>query len=71
MCFCIAAFDTDTFQCTMLCQKELALSSFWWYDYFLCRINIFRVIIVFLRDDNAYPVFCKTFRFSGLSGGHV
>ena len=37
----------------------------------LCGVNRFRVMIDFLRNGSTYPAFCKTFRFSGLNGGHV
>ena len=47
------------------------LSSIRWYDFFVCRVNRFRVMIDFLRNGSAYPVFCKTLPFGGLNGGHV
>ena len=47
------------------------LSSSPRYDYFLCRVNRFRVLIDFLRDGSTYPVFYKTVRFSDLHGGHA
>ena len=47
------------------------LSSIRWYDYFVCRVNRFRVMTDFLRDSSACPVFCKTLPFSGLNRGHV
>ena len=52
-------------------RRKVILSSIWCYDYFVCRVNRFRVTIDFLKDDSACPVFCKTLPFSCLNGGHV
>ena len=52
-------------------RMKAILSSIRCYDYFLCRVNRFRVMIDFLRDGSACPVFCKTLPFTGLNGGHV
>ena len=74
VCFTTAAFDTDTFQHAILDQNELKakLSCIWWYDYFVCGVNRFRVMIDFLRDGSACPVFCKTLpAFSGLNVGDM
>ena len=71
MCFGKAAFDTETSQRPILYQKEGHLILIQWYDYFVCRVNRFRVTIDFLRDGRTYPVLCKTLQFSGLKGGHV
>ena len=62
MCFGADAFDTETFQLAILYQNE-------GYNYFVCRVNRFKVTIDYLRDGSACPVFCKTFPFSGLNGG--
>ena len=76
MCFGTAAFDTDTFHSSSFCnfisegRPSYPLSS----DVIICvwgRVNRFRVMIDFLRYGSAYPVFCKTLRFSGLYRGHV
>ena len=38
----------------------------------LCGVNKFRVMIDFLRDGSACPVFCKTLpAFSGLNAGDM
>ena len=48
------------------------LSSIRLYDYFVCGVNRFRVMINFLRDGSACPVFCKTLpAFSGLNAGYM
>ena len=52
-------------------RMKAILSSIRRYDHFVCRVNRFRVMIDFLRDGSASPVFCKTLPFSGLNGGHV
>ena len=52
-------------------RRMVILSSIRRYDYVLCRVNRFRVMIDFLRDDSACPVFCKTLPYSCLNGGHV
>ena len=52
-------------------RVKAILSSIRRYDYFVCWVNTFRVMINFLRDGIACPVFCKTFPFSGLNGGHI
>ena len=50
-------------------RRNAILSSIRSYDYFVCRVNRFRVMIDFLRDSSAYPVLCKALRFSGLKEG--
>ena len=52
-------------------RRKVILSSIQRYDYFVCRVIRFRVIIDFLRDGSACEVFCKTLPSSGLNGGHV
>ena len=64
MCFSTAAFDTDTFQHAILDQNEGQIIL-----YFVWGVNRFRVMIDFLRDGSACPVFCKTLPFSGLNAG--
>ena len=42
------------------------------YDYFVYGVNRFRVMIYFLRDGSACPIFCKTFpAFSGSNAGDM
>ena len=38
----------------------------------MCGVNRFRVMVDFLRDGSASPVFCKTLAaFSGLNAGDM
>ena len=41
-------------------RRTAILFSIEWYDYFVRRVNRFKVMIDFLRDFSAYPVLCKT-----------
>ena len=52
-------------------RMKAILSSIRGSDYFVCRVNRFRIMIDFLRGGSARPVFCKTLPLSGLDGGHV
>ena len=71
MCFGTAGFDTDTFQHAIVYQNEGHFILYLVICLVVCGVNIFRVMIDFLRDGSACPVFCKTLQFSGLNGGHV
>ena len=44
-----ATSDTDTFSLQFYIRRKA-----------MCRVSRFRVMIDFLRDGSAYPVFCKT-----------
>ena len=37
-------------------RRKINLSSIWWYDYFVCRVNRFRVIVDFVRDPNKFQI---------------
>ena len=52
MCFGTDAFDTDTFHHAILYQKEGYLI----HDYFVCRVNRFRVMVDFVRDPNKFHI---------------
>ena len=53
MCFGTDNFNTDTFQRAILYQKEGHLIL---YDYFVCRVNRFRVMVDFVRDPNKFQI---------------
>ena len=71
MCFVTDSFDTEIFQRAISYQNGGHLILYPVIDYFVCRVNRFRVTIDFLRDGSACSIFCKTLPFSGLNGGHV
>ena len=56
MCFGTAAFDTDTCQRACYFISEGRLSSIQGYDYFVCRVNRFRVVVDFVRDPNKFQI---------------
>ena len=64
-------FDTDTSQHAIVYQNEGHFILYLVIWLVVCGVNRFRVMIDFLRDGSACPVFCKTLQFSGLNGGHV
>ena len=71
MCLGTAGFDTDTFQHAIEYQNEDHFIFYLVIWLVVCGVNRFRVMIDFLRDGSACPVFCKTLQFSGLNRGHV
>ena len=71
MCFGTAGFDPDAFQHAIVYQNEGQFILYLVIWLVVCGVNRFRVMIDFLRDGSACPVFCKTVQFSGLNGGHV
>ena len=72
VCFTTAAFDTDTFQHAILDQNEGQIILYPVIGLFCVWVNRFRVMIDFLRDGSACPVFCETLpAFSGLNTGDM
>ena len=37
-------------------RRKVILSSMWWYSYFVCRVNRFRVMVDFVRDPNKFQI---------------
>ena len=37
-------------------RRKAILSSIRWYDYFVCRVNRFRVMVNFVRDPNNFQI---------------
>ena len=71
-CVLVQLLLIQTFFSLQFCIRMKAiLSSIRLYDYFVPRVNSFRVRINFLKDGSGCPVFFKTLPFSGLNGGHV
>ena len=66
MCFCTAAFDTDTFQCAILYQNEGHLILYQVIRLFCVYGKKFTVMID-LKDGNTCPVFSRTLPLSGLN----
>ena len=56
MCFGTDAFDTDIFSVLFYIRRKVILSSVRWYDYFVCRVNRFGVMVEFVRDPNKFQI---------------
>ena len=53
MCFGTAAFDTHTSACNFISEGRPSIRC---YDYFLCKVNSFRVMMDFVRDPNKFQI---------------
>ena len=59
MCFGTDAFDTDTFKRAILYQKEgyfILYPLIVLYNYFVCRVNRFRVMVDSVRDPDKFQI---------------
>ena len=50
-------------------RRKVILSSIRWYDYFVCRVNRFRVMVDFVRDPNKCQILWITVSCSAFDGG--
>ena len=67
MCVLVQLFLIQTLPSTQFYIKKKVISpSIQCYNYFVCRVNRFRVMMDFLRDGPAYRVLCmfQTFHMS-------
>ena len=52
-CFCKIQ---TLFSVVFYIRRKVILSSIWRYDYFVCRVNKFRVMVDFVRDPNKFQI---------------
>ena len=72
VCFGTAAFDTDTVQHALSYQEEGHLILYiQWHDYFVCRVNRFRVMIDSVRDLNKFQILWIRVSCSALKGDYL